>query len=521
MTAILRPPVHPSKWLTMLAVCLGLGMLMIDTFVVNVAFPAIGRDLDASLGKAEWTVSGYVLMLGVFPLAMGRLGDILGRRLVYLCGLAVFVAASAGCGMAQDINQLVALRLVQGLGAAVMMPGTLSIVTTAFPAHQRGLAIGVWGGVSGIGLVAGPILGGLLVSGDSWRWIFLVNVPVGVAALIMGLRFVAESRDPNAPRSVDWVGAVLLAAGLGAPLVGLTEANTRGWTDSWILASFAAGAGLLVLFVVVELRRRFPLVDLRLFKNGTFMMACISAFLFSGAVFGSQPFASLFMQNTLGFSPLEGGFGFLPATALVALLMPFSGIIGQKLGDRLRLLIIAGSLLVAASFVYLVLFLDMESRYLDGLLAPFILRGLGIGLFMSASSLAVMSSLPVARAGLASGTLTMFRQVGTAVGVAVFGAVFLHHIHTDLPDRLVGMPAAQSARTTTAAEHFAIASPGVDGGATRLSIVDGYVLIAVFGLAASGVAAASAVFIRSRALPVSAPAPEPAPRPAAAGATGS
>ncbi|MCC6385875.1 MAG: MFS transporter [Dehalococcoidia bacterium] len=515
MASFLRAPEAASKWATLVAVCLGLGMLMIDTFVVNVAFPAIGRDLDANLATAEWTVSGYVLVLGVFPLAMGRLGDILGRRQVYLWGLVLFVIASAGCGFAANIEQLIALRVLQGLGAAVMMPGTLSIVTNAFPPQQRGLAIGLWGGVSGIGLIAGPILGGLLVHGDSWRWIFLLNVPIGVVAMAMGLRRIPESRDPNAPRSIDFAGAGLLAGGLALVMFAFSEANGRGWGDPVIVGCLASGAMLLVLFVVAELRVAHPLVDVRLFRNPQFAMACLSAFLFSAAVFGTQPFTSLFMQNTLGFSPLQGGFGFLPATFLVAALMPFSGVLAQKLGTRIRLLLIAGSASVAISFIYL-LTLTPEDTYVSGLLPPFILRGLGIGLFMSTSSVAVMSSLPMTRAGLASGTLTMFRQTGTAVGVALFGSIFVHHIDADLPARLEGHDEAQVARVTAAAEHFALAGDGEVREQAHASVVDGFVLMSEVGVAVASIAAASAFFLR-RQEPVALPTAVPV----AAGAGGS
>lgn len=211
---MLRAPTAPGKWWTLIATCLGLGMLMIDTFIVNVAFPAIGRDLNASLSTTEWTVTGYVLVTGVFPVAMGRAGDIFGRRRVYLTGLVIFVVNSGLCGLAQNIEQLVVLRVLQGLGAATMMPLTLSIITNAFPAEQRGLAIGIWGGVSGLGLIAGPVLGGLLVNGDQWRWIFLVNLPVGVVALALALAFIpriAGHQRASLPGLARAAGAFSLA----------------------------------------------------------------------------------------------------------------------------------------------------------------------------------------------------------------------------------------------------------------------------------------------------------------------
>lgn len=356
------PATTPGKWLTLIATCLGLGMLMIDTFIVNVAFPAIGRDLDASLSATEWTVSGYVLVTGVFPIAMGRMGDIFGRRRMYLGGLVAFIIASALCGLAQNIEQLIVLRVFQGIGAATMMPLTLSIITNAFPPEQRGLAIGIWGGVSGLGLIAGPILGGLLVNGDEWRWIFLVNIPVGAIALALAALWVPESRDTSAPRYLDWRGLVTLSGGLFLILFALNRANDLGWASAIILACFAAGFATLALFVIVERRVRAPLVDLTLFKSMPFVTACISAWLFSATVFGSQPYTSLFMQNYMGFSPLEGGLAFLPATGLVAALMPVSGILGQKLGHRIRLIIIAGSLSVGVSFLWL-LRMDVDATY--------------------------------------------------------------------------------------------------------------------------------------------------------------
>jgi EmrB/QacA subfamily drug resistance transporter len=496
--SLLAAPLTPNKWQTLIATCLGLGMLMIDTFVVNVAFPAIGRDLNASLSTAEWTVSAYVLVVGVFPVAMGRLGDLFGRRKLYLAGLALFTIASVLCGMAQTIEQLVAFRVLQGLGAATMFPGTLSIITAAFPPQQRGLAIGIWGGVSGLGLIAGPILGGLLVRGDDWRWIFYVNLPVGVAALLLAALFVPESRDEQAPRSVDWPGLALLSGGLFVLMLGVTRGNESGWGSPAIVACWLGAAAMLLAFVLVERRTRYPLVDLSLFRSVTFVMACVSAFLFSAAVFGSQPYMSLFMQNYWGFSPLEGGLAFLPATALVALMMPVSGLLGQRLGSRLNLIVIAGSLAVLLSALYL-LRLDTESGYVDGLLPPFLIRGVGIGLVMSATSLAVMSAVPMAKAGLASGTQTMARNIGTAMGVALFGAIFLNHVDSALPQRLAHVPAAEATAATAGAEHFVPAGSAETRLIAGEVIVGGFVLIAAATVAIAALATLAAAFIRHRA----------------------
>ncbi len=471
-----------SKWLTLLAVCLGLMMLMIDTFVVNIAFPAIGRGLRASLSEAEWTVSGYVLVMGVLPIAMGRLGDLYGRRRLYLLGLVLFIGSSIACGLSQSIGELILFRVTQGAGAAIMTPLTLSIVTHAFPAAQRGLAIGIWGGVSGLGLIAGPILGGLLVRGDNWRWIFFINVPVGLLALALALLFVPESRDEGAERGVDWAGLALLSSALFLIVYGLTRANDLGWGSPVILGSLVGGAVLLPAFVTLEWRIRRPLIDLTLFRSGTFVMACLAAFLFNAAVFGSQPYSSLLLQNTWGFSPLEAGFAFVPATALVALITPFSGILGQRLGGRLRLVMMTGSLLVVVSALYM-LRLDLHSGYADTFLPAFVIRGAGIGLFIAATSLAVMSAVPVAKSGLASGTLTMARQIGTSLGVALLGGVYLHHV-----DGALGGTSPGATRQQAAALR----------GAAQQAIIDGFVGISLV-MALLGMAAAlAALFIRHR-----------------------
>lgn len=511
-----------NKWLVLLAACLGLGMLMIDTFIVNVAFPAIGRDLDASLGAAEWTVSGYVLATAVLPIAAGRLGDIFGRRKVYLAGLLVFVGASLACGLAQNIEQLILFRVLQGVGGATMMPGTLSIITQAFPPHQRGLAIGIWGGVSGLGLIAGPILGGLLVNGDEWRWIFYVNLPVGAVAVLLALLFVPESRDESAPRSIDWAGVLALSGGLLGIMFALTRGNEEGWTSGIVVGSVAVGIALLALFVLIEKRVRFPLIDLTLFRNPTFVVACLSAGLFSAAVFGSQPFTSLYWQNFMGYSPLKGGLAFIPATFLVAALMPVSGIVGQKLGHRLRFIIMAGSLSVAVSFVYL-LALEVDSGYVDGFLPALLLRGFGIGLVMSASSYAVVSSMPVAKSGLASGTLTMARNIGTSVGVALFGAIYLSSVGSSLDEGLpADMPPEERAAVESAANHLVPAGEGEVRAASEQSIVDGYVEVAFWAVVVAALATVSATFIRiRRATPEEAAAPAgPLAAPGGANAAG-
>jgi EmrB/QacA subfamily drug resistance transporter len=497
----------------MLAACLGLGMLMVNTFVVNVALPAMARDLDVDLGTAQWIVSGFVLTLGVLPVAAGRLGDILGRREVYLAGLGIFILASLACALATDIYVLIAFRVLQGLGAATMQPATLSIVVNAFPAHERGLAVGTWSGVSGLGLILGPILGGLLVYGDFWRPIFLINIPVGLLALVMALRYVPESRDEAASRVIDWPGVVILSSALFLIMFAVSRGNAEGWTSPMIVACIAAGGAMLALFPAIERRARSPLVDLSLFRSGTFVMACVSAFLFSASVFGSQPYTSLFMQNYWGMTPLEGGLAFLPSTILVALLMPFSGIMGQRLGHHLRFIVMTGSVFVAVSFLYL-LALDLDSAYADGLLPAFVVRGMGIGLVMTSTSLAVVSAVPLAKSGLASGTLTMARNVGTSMGVAVLGAVYLQFLAAEAPARFDDASAEQSAAITASAERFIPSTEAAVAAASEQLILDGYIWICAACVLMAIIATAAAFFIRHGA-----PAPQPVARTAVAATT--
>src|SRR2546430_15278829 len=240
----------PSKWLTLLAAGFGLLMLYIDLFIVNVALPTIAHDFRAPLGTVSWTVSGYVLMIGVLPMGIGRLGDLWGQRVVYLAGLALFSIASLLCGLAPSITALIVFRVTQGIGAAIMTPGTLAIIIRAFPPRQHGMAIGMYGGISGLGLIAGPVLGGLLVQGDSWRWIFFVNVPLGVVALVMAVLFVPESREATDSVPVDWLGPLLFSRGLPLLFFGFTRAGDEGGTNMIVIGSCLAGIVMLVLFVM-------------------------------------------------------------------------------------------------------------------------------------------------------------------------------------------------------------------------------------------------------------------------------
>jgi EmrB/QacA subfamily drug resistance transporter len=443
-----------SKWLTLLAACGGLMMLYIDLFIVNVALPTIGRDLAAPLSSVSWTISGYVLMLGVFPMGMGRLGDLWGHRKLYLMGLGVFILASLACGLATKIELLIIFRLFQGFGAAIMTPATLTLVIRAFPAEQRGLAIGLHGGVSGLGLVLGPLLGGLLVQLESWRLVFFVNIPVGLVALVLTLLFVSESRDETGNNSIDWAGLLFLSLGLLGLMLAFTLAELESWFSVGVLGSFLLSLVSFFIFVKIEQRVKAPLIELNLFGNRVFVLACLGFFFFSAALFGSQPYWSLFMQNYWGFSPLEGGLAYLPATGLIAILTPFSGVLAQRAGAKVRFVALFGIGAMGLSFLYVVVRLGPGSSYLDGFLPAFIIRGLGIPIFSACTSVMVVNSLPLSKAGLASGTLGMVRNVGTALGVAVLGAGYLQHVTSTLPSRLSDLKLVEQQQLTNRASQF-------------------------------------------------------------------
>ena len=361
--------------------------------------------------------------------------------------------------------------MIQGIGAAVMTPGTLAIIIRAFPPRQHGLAIGIYGGISGLGLIAGPVLGGLLVQGENWRWIFFVNVPLGVVALAMTILFVPESREETNAVPIDWPGLLLLSIGLLCLLFGFTRAGDVGWFNSVVIGSCLSGIVMLALFIFTEGQVRYPLVDLALFRNPPFVLGCLGFFFFSAALFGSQPYWSLFMQNTWGFSPLQGGLGFLPATGLIVLLTPLTGVLAQWAKARLSIFLLFGLLLNGLSFLYIALTLTPQKNYIDGLLPAFLMRGLAIPIVSSCITLAVMSAVPTKLSGLASGTLGMARNIGTAFGVAVLSQVYLFHVSTTIPASLTTSRAA--------VDQFIISGQGLSHLLTEMIIFQGFKLTAL------------------------------------------
>jgi EmrB/QacA subfamily drug resistance transporter len=408
------------KWWTLGAMCFALFMIMLDNTVVNVALPSIQRDLGSSISGLEWTVNGYTLSFAVLLATGGRLGDIFGRRLGFLFGVSVFTLSSLAAGFSTETWMLVAARVVQGVGAGFMMPATLSIITDAFPAQERGRAIGTWAGVSALALAIGPVLGGFLTEHVSWQSIFFINIPVGVGAIFAALFAVRESRDVTVGREVDYLGVAAISVALTALVLALVEGNSWGWGSPAILALFATFAVSAAAFVLVELRVRAPMVEFPLFGSRDFVGANLIAFIVSFAMLGMFFFLALYMQDILGYSPLEAGVRFLPTTLMIVVVAPIAGRLTDRIGPRW--LIAVGLSLVTLS-LYMQTQITIATTYGD-LLPAFVLMGVGIALTMSPMSTAAMNAVSATKAGIASGLLSMSRMVGGSFGVAAVGALF-------------------------------------------------------------------------------------------------
>ena len=414
-----------KKWWTLAAVSFGLFMIMLDNTVVNVALPSIQRDLGVGLSELEWIVSGYALTFAALMLIGGKLADAYGRRLLFVVGIAIFTLASLACGLSTSGDMLIAARVAQGVGAALMNPATLSIIAATFPPRQRGTAIGIWVGVSALALAIGPLAGGLLTEYASWNWIFFVNVPVGAVGIAASYALIDESRDPTHQR-LDIPGLATSAIGLFAVTYGLIEANAYGWGSARIVGAFLVAAIALTAFVVLERRQRVPMLDLTLFRNRTYVGANVVVLLVALAMFGVFFFVSLYMQNVLGYSAVQAGAAFLPMTVLIILIAPVAGRLSDRFGSRG--LITAGMLLVAAQ---LVIFsrLDADASYWT-LLPGLVLGGVGITLAMTPSAAAATRAVPVEKAGVGSAVLNAFRQVGGSIGIALLGAIMAAHLAT-------------------------------------------------------------------------------------------
>ena len=425
------------KWWTLGAVTASLFMVMLDTTIVNVALPSIQADLEVTLSRLEWIVNAFLLVYATLLLTGGKLADFFGRRRIFLTGLGIFTLASLGCALAPNGNALIAGRACQGIGAALMLPATHSLIAANFAPRQRGMAYGIWAAVSTLGLSLGPLIGGLLVDGIDWRWIFYVNVPFGIVALIAASLIIRESKDSSTGQRLDFPGLITGALALFALVFALIESNRYGWGSVTILGSFGVAALAFAIFIIVERRQQNAMLDLSLFRNSTFAGANLASLLIMLAMLGFLFFVSLYLQAVIGYSATRAGAALLPMTIMLMFMAPVAG----KLSDRgaARWLIAVGMTILAAGLAYLSR-LDVDSTFTD-MLPGFIAGGIGVGLSMAPSTTTAIGSVRVDKSGVASGVLNTFRQGGGALGVAILGAILTSNLHGEVP----GSPAFAAA----------------------------------------------------------------------------
>jgi EmrB/QacA subfamily drug resistance transporter len=425
------------KWWTLLVVCVGTFMLLLDITIVNVALPTIARSLHASFSDIQWVIDAYALTLASVLLTAGVLADLLGRRLIYSIGLGLFALTSLLCALSPDALFLIIARAAQGIGGAIMFATGLSLLAQEFQGRERGTAFGIWGATIATSAAVGPLLGGALTEGLGWASIFYINVPIGVVAAGLTMTKVAESRNPEGKR-IDWIGTVTFTASLFLLVLAIIRGNALGWTSATILGLFAAAAVLLVGFVVAELMQEAPMFDLSLFRKPTFTGACLAAFSVSSAMFAMFLYLTLYIQTLLGFSPLQTGLRFLPFTVVSLFAALASGNLSTRIPVRLLL---SGGLVLVAVGLFLMRGLTSASHW-TALLAGFIVAGAGVGVINPALASTAIGVVPPQRSGMASGINNTFRQVGIATGIAALGALFESTITNKLAPRLVGTPAA-------------------------------------------------------------------------------
>jgi EmrB/QacA subfamily drug resistance transporter len=416
------------RWWTLVGTSMGLFVLMLDSTVINVALPDIARDLDATTAGLQWVMNAYLLVLAAFVVSAGRLGDIFGRRRVFVLGMAAFAGGSVVAGVSDGEEMLVGGRILQGLGGAALMGLSLAIVSTVFSADERARALGIWAGVSALALGLGPLIGGALVEAVGWRWLFWLNLPFCLLGVVLVLASTAEQRDETAARRIDVPGVVAVGVGLAAILIALVQGKVWGWTSLATVGAFAAGVALLVAFWFIEHRVRCPVVEFELFRNGPYFGASAAGFCLVGCYWALMFLQPQYLQSDLGHSALEAGVLILPVTAPMVLLSPLGGRLVATFG--VRGLMTVGMALGTAGLAVLAQ-VDASSGY--GLLLPgYLLFGIALGFVYAPMSTAAMTAMPRAKAGIAAGVLAMNRVLAGAITLAAAGAVFQVVLDDDL-----------------------------------------------------------------------------------------
>jgi EmrB/QacA subfamily drug resistance transporter len=449
----------PRRWWTLAVLCLSLLVIGLDNTILNVALPTLQRDLDASSSQLQWIVDVYMLLFAGVLLTAGSLGDRFGRERALSFGLLVFGLGSLGAALADSPELLIAMRALMGVGGAFIMPSTLSILTATFPAHERGKAIGIWAGCSGIGIAIGPVTGGWLIENADWSWVFLVNLPVVAVALIAGRFLVGESRDESAPR-LDPRGFALSFVALSSLVWGLIEAPSRGWADGLVLGAFAFALVTLAAFVAWERRAPSPMLDIALFRNPRFSASSAAISLAFFALFGMIFFLTQYLQEVRGYSALDAGLRTMPVAAGLVLGGPLSAKVTERLGIRI---VVPAGLAVVSGALYMLSLADAESGY--GLIASaLVLLGLGMTSAMAPATDAIMGSLPETKMSVGSAINDTTRVAGGALGVAVLGSLLASGYRGDM-DSAVGAlpPQAREIAQDSLAGGLAVAERVGDG----------------------------------------------------------
>jgi len=410
-----------SPWVVLVLICIAQFMVILDATIVNVALPSIQKDLNLSEGNLQWIVNAYTLVFGGFLLLGGRLGDLIGRKRIFLIGLVIFTTASLLDGLSTSEGMLIGARALQGLGAALVSPAALSIISTTFAeGRERARALGVWAAIAIGGSAVGLVLGGFLTQYFSWQWIFFVNVPVGIAAFVLSLRLIPESRDEHAHRSYDIAGAVTVTGGLMALVYAIVGAQSAGWASAKTIGFFALAAVLLAAFVAIELRAKAPLVRLSIFRVRSLLTANLTMFLAASAIFAMFFFNTLYLQRVLGYEPLKAGLAFLPFTAGIIVSAGLASTFAPRIGVRP---VAAVGMLLTAGGLLLLTQLPVDGSYLANVLPSILLSSLGMGAVFMPLTLVATTGLKNEDQGLASGLFNTSQQVGGALGLAILSTI--------------------------------------------------------------------------------------------------
>src|SRR6266404_4390693 len=488
-----------GRWV-LAATILASSMAFIDGTVVNVALPALQSGLNATAVDLQWVIEAYSLLLSAFLLVGGSLGDHYGLRRIFLIGVALFAAASAACGLAADIRQLIAARALQGLGAALLVPGSLAIISSSFSENERGRAIGTWSGFSAITAGIGPVMGGWLIEHVSWRAVFFINLPIALLVILISVRHVTENSDKENTR-VDWLGAILAAAGLGALVYGLIESSRLGFADKSVILVLTAAGALLVVLLFVEARISQPMLPLALFRLRTFTGANLLTFLLYAALGGTLFFLPLNLIQVQHYSATAAGAALLPFFLIISLLSRWSGGLITSYGPKLPLLI--GSLTAASGYLLFML-PTVGGSYWTNFFPPVVVLGLGMAISVAPLTTTVMSSVPENRAGIASGVNNAVARTAGLIAIAVLGIVMLHVFNHALDERLAERNLPRSVTRSLQMQRTklaAIAIPEDQDPATQQlirraideSFVSGFRVVMAMGVALAIASAATAL----------------------------